>query len=87
MKTTTLTLTLMLLLNPTLHAIEVSKPFEKVSPSQAQPTELEALKAKIIYFNKYLTQLPIEIQETIGILTAKKADGQKAESMVIGLVY
>jgi len=78
-------ITLVMILHTGASAFDVSKK-QDIQRETSTSSELEVLQQKIAYFTKYLNDLPIEIQETIGILEDKKAEGNKAQSMVIRLL-
>lgn len=87
MKKFFLMMPLLILASTGMNAGELPKGKVKtVTESKKSPVTAEELQAKIDRFNKYLTNLPIEIQQTIGELKDFKARGTRATNMVKNLL-
>jgi len=88
MKKLLLVVPFLVLTYSSLYAGEVSTNPEKKVEHRVQKRTItaEELQARIDKFNNYLSNLPIEIQQTIGELNEFKARGAQATKMVKNLL-
>jgi hypothetical protein len=87
MKKIVLVIPFLILVNTSVYSIEISSDDEKkVFSSKQDELTPDELQERIDKFKKYLSNLPIKIQNTIGELKEYKSKGIEAENMVKNLL-